>query len=124
MAATDTTSGALTQILQLLAENPEAQEKLREEILQATSGEGIPYDELVELPYLDAICRETLRLYVTKHGIPFLRLNRPPRYPPISEVYRECVVKISRVLSVRAAATYTFPQRQEGHDSSAFQTHS
>ena len=28
----------------------------------SSDGEEIPYDTLVSLPYLDAICRETLRL--------------------------------------------------------------
>lgn len=72
-AATDTTSGALAQILQLLAQHPDIQDKLRTEIIQANRGQDIPYDELIELPYLDAVCRETLRLY-----------------PPVSEVYRDC----------------------------------
>ncbi|KAJ3489260.1 hypothetical protein NLI96_g2239 [Meripilus lineatus] len=73
-AATDTTSGALSQILQLLAEHPDAQERLRKEILdaRAPSGEDIPYDQLIELPYMDAICRETLRLF-----------------PPVTDVYRD-----------------------------------
>ena len=60
--ATETTSGALAQILQLLAQHPDVQEKLRTEILQANGEQDIPYDQLVNLPYLDAICRETLRL--------------------------------------------------------------
>ncbi|KAF7365772.1 putative cytochrome P450 4d20 [Mycena venus] len=50
-AATETTSTALAQIVYLLAQNPEA------------AGEDIPYDTLMQLPYLDAVCRETLRLY-------------------------------------------------------------
>ncbi|KAL0958366.1 hypothetical protein HGRIS_000507 [Hohenbuehelia grisea] len=68
-AAMDTTSGALARTLQLLAEHPTVQDTLRDEILEAkkASDGDIPYDELVSLPYLDAVCRETLR-----------------RYPPIS----------------------------------------
>ena len=64
MAGTDTTSNSLTQIMELLAEKPDVQNKLRAEILQAQEdhGEDIPYDTLVALPYMDAICRETLRL--------------------------------------------------------------
>lgn len=59
----DTTSGALARILQLLAEHPDAQAKLRAEVSAARAGKDhISYDELVDLPYLDAICRETLRL--------------------------------------------------------------
>lgn len=58
----DTTSNALSHIIYLLAEHPSVQEKLREEVTSAFDTDDIPYDELVDLPYLDAICRETLRL--------------------------------------------------------------
>ncbi|KAJ3480631.1 hypothetical protein NLI96_g8210 [Meripilus lineatus] len=72
-AATETTSGALAQVLQLLAQHADVQEKLRAEILHVGGDQDIPYDELMSLPYLDAICRETLRLY-----------------PPVSHIYRDC----------------------------------
>ncbi len=64
-AAMDTTSNMLSQILHLLAQQPDVQERLRQEILRASS-DGCPlsYDELHTLPFLDAVCRETLRLYV------------------------------------------------------------
>ena len=64
LAATDTTSTALTQIVQLLSESQDIQDKVRAEIVQAQEehGEDIPYDTLVNLPYLDALCREALRL--------------------------------------------------------------
>ena len=65
-AATDTTSNALSRILQLIAEHPDVQDKLRAELIEASpDGEDIPYDDLVALPYMDAVCRETLRLSVT-----------------------------------------------------------
>ena len=58
----DTTSNALSIILQLLAEHTDVQDKLRKEILDASYGEDLDYDALVSLPYLDAVCRETLRM--------------------------------------------------------------
>lgn len=63
-AAMDTTSTALARLLHLLSINPEVQENLRKEIREAREAEGsdLPYDRIVSLPYLDAICRETLRL--------------------------------------------------------------
>ena len=64
VAAMDTTSSALVATLELLAKNPDVQERLRNEILNASKGEDLDYDALVSLPYLDAVCRETLRLYV------------------------------------------------------------
>lgn len=62
-AAFDTTSSALARILYLLAEHPEVQEKLRKEITEARREKGnLDYDDLVGLPYLEAVCRETLRV--------------------------------------------------------------
>ena len=70
LAGMDTTSNALSRTLQILAQNPEAQAKLRAEILEARNGEPtIDYENLVKLPYLDAVCRETLRLYSPVHTL-------------------------------------------------------
>ena len=65
-AAMETTSGALARILNKLAEHQDVQDKLRQEIIAARGErEEIPYDELVSLAYLEAVCRETLRLWVS-----------------------------------------------------------
>lgn len=61
----DTTANVLSRTLQLLATHPEVQEKLRQEIfdaLEKNGGQDFSYDELISLPLLDAVCRETLRL--------------------------------------------------------------
>lgn len=65
----DTTSNTLARILYMLSMHTDCQEKLREELIGArNAGVGklrdLGYDELVQLPYLDAVCRETLRVYV------------------------------------------------------------
>jgi len=84
-AATDTTSGALSRIFHLLALHKDVQEKVRKEILDAkkeNGGNDLSYDALVSLPYLDAICRETLRLY--------------PPVPVLSrDVYRDIVLPLA-----------------------------
>ena len=64
LAGTDTTSSALARVLHLLAQHQDVQERLRQEITEARSGQDLSYDDLVNLPYLDAVCRETFRLYV------------------------------------------------------------
>ncbi|KAG6896229.1 hypothetical protein C0992_009624 [Termitomyces sp. T32_za158] len=63
-AATDTTSNALSRTLHLLALHPETQERLRSEVIEARKfhNGNVPYDDLVSLPFMDAVCRETLRL--------------------------------------------------------------
>ena len=62
-AATDTTSGALARILFVLSMHQDVQNKLRQEIREARKSGDLSYDELFALPYLDAVCRETLRVY-------------------------------------------------------------
>ncbi|KAJ6495099.1 cytochrome P450 [Mycena sanguinolenta] len=65
-AAMDTTSSALCRIFHVLASHPEVQDKLRAEIVEASVGEEndhLTHDKVVELPYLDCVVRETLRLY-------------------------------------------------------------
>ncbi|KAK7038700.1 hypothetical protein VNI00_010584 [Paramarasmius palmivorus] len=57
---------ALARILLLLAEYPSVQARLREELNDArreNQGLDLGYDQLISLPYLDSVCRETLRLY-------------------------------------------------------------
>ena len=63
VAATDTTSSALNRILHLLALHPDVQDKLRKELEEAfEDNEELTHDRLVSLPFLEAVCRETLRL--------------------------------------------------------------
>jgi len=63
-AAQDTTTSMITRILHQLALNPDVQTRLRKEVTAARSKHGdLDYDALVALPYLDAVCRETLRVH-------------------------------------------------------------
>ncbi|KAJ7503140.1 cytochrome P450 [Mycena galericulata] len=66
-AANDTTPNALSRIFWQLARNPKIQDKLREEILSAKldlNADPVQlYEDLMALPYLDAVLRETLRLH-------------------------------------------------------------
>lgn len=55
----ETTSLVLSHTLLCLARNPEAMEKLREEIGESK----LSFEELSELPYLDACLNETMRLF-------------------------------------------------------------
>ncbi|KAI5121966.1 hypothetical protein M0805_002036 [Coniferiporia weirii] len=63
-AGHDTTTSAVTRILHQLAMNPDVQSKLRTEVRAARAEHGdLAYDVLMGLPYLDAVCRETLRVF-------------------------------------------------------------
>ena len=66
VAGTDTTSNAIVRILHLLCLHPDVQEKMRSEIVEAQAangGQDLDYDDLVKLPHMDAVYRETLRFY-------------------------------------------------------------
>ncbi|KAI0350849.1 cytochrome P450 [Trametes cingulata] len=82
-AATDTTSHVMAQVLQSLAENPEIQAKVRHEILEAGGEHYLPYEQLHALPLLDAICRETLRLY-------------PPTPLSLREAFKDTTLPLSK----------------------------
>jgi cytochrome P450 len=75
-AGFETTNSAICRILWILAEKPDIQARLRSEIRKAKEEYAIaqglsgpwedvevPYDTLMGLPYMDAIVRETLRVY-------------------------------------------------------------
>ncbi|KAG6907127.1 hypothetical protein DXG01_010431 [Tephrocybe rancida] len=67
-----------------------AQDRLRAEIVEARKAHGgdIPYDDLVALPLMDAICRETLRLYVLVHVIKPLANALSSSHAPVPKVLR------------------------------------
>ena len=66
-AGTDTTSSGLARTFDLLSQHPDVQDKLREEV---KGWENWSYDEIIAHPYLDAVCRETLRLYAPAQIVP------------------------------------------------------
>ena len=68
LAGMDTTANSLARVLEILADQPDRQAKLRAEVIDALEADGedgfVDFDKLMALPYLEAVCRETLRLYV------------------------------------------------------------
>lgn len=63
VAGHETTSSTLAYTLWSLARNPDMQQKLRDEVSIASD---ITYDDFADpehLPYLDAVCKEALRLF-------------------------------------------------------------
>ncbi|KAI9461967.1 cytochrome P450, partial [Lactarius psammicola] len=70
LAATETTSATLSRVLHILAVRPDVQDKLRKELKDARhENEELTHDHLVSLPFLEAVCRETLRLYPPVVGV-------------------------------------------------------
>ncbi|KAF5351555.1 hypothetical protein D9758_007246 [Tetrapyrgos nigripes] len=82
----ETTSNAMTRMIYLLSLHPEVQDKLRKEVTEARALGDPDYDSLEALPYLDAVCRETLRLFPP---IPLLfRVARRDTILPLSKPIR------------------------------------
>ncbi|KAG1255069.1 hypothetical protein G6F68_010557 [Rhizopus microsporus] len=76
-AGHETTSHTLCWCLWLLAQHQDIQDKLRSEILGLFKDNKISdYDAVNALPYLDHVCRETLRLIPTVPRT--MRVNRVP----------------------------------------------
>jgi cytochrome P450 len=83
IAGTDSTSSALSRIIHQLALHPDAQDKLRKELTEAHDDyEELTHDQLFSLPFLEAVCRETLRLYPPAPGV--MRTTRKDVVLPLS----------------------------------------
>ncbi|KAI9439892.1 cytochrome P450 [Lactarius indigo] len=104
IAATNTTTSALSRILHLLALHPDVQDRLREELKEAredNDSEELTHDQLVSLPFLEAVCRETLRLYAPVPGVTrtyalhHSRLMALPSYSPIGSTQSDVVLPLS-----------------------------
>jgi cytochrome P450 len=66
LAGLSTTATTMSRILHLLATHPDVQERLRSEINDANQeGVDLSYEEIMALPILDAIYKETVRVSVT-----------------------------------------------------------
>ncbi|XP_050680809.1 cytochrome P450 9e2-like isoform X2 [Leptidea sinapis] len=63
IAGYETSSTLLSFAIHTLAVQPEIQEKLREHIVDVTTGKEMSYELLSQLDYLEAFLLETLRLY-------------------------------------------------------------
>ncbi|KXN84324.1 putative cytochrome P450 4d20 [Leucoagaricus sp. SymC.cos] len=87
-AGMDSTSSALARIIELIATHQDVQEKLREEIREAQKDGQLTYDQLVSLPFLDAVCRETLRVYPPANVAP-LRTARKDIVLPLSKPIKD-----------------------------------
>ncbi|KAI0764614.1 cytochrome P450 [Trametes elegans] len=62
LAAMDSTANMLARTLHALAQHQDVQEKLRSELREVRASGPVDYDDLLALPYLDAVCKESLRL--------------------------------------------------------------
>jgi cytochrome P450 len=89
LAAIETTSSTLSRIIHQLTLYPDVQDKLRKELSDACHDNAeLTHDHLVSLPFLEAVCRETLRLYPPSTVVTRTALNDTvlPLSAPILDV--------------------------------------
>ncbi|CAG8813020.1 43974_t:CDS:2, partial [Gigaspora margarita] len=74
IAGHETTSTALSWVLYFLAKNPDAQDRLRKEVLDVLADrDHMPtFDEIEHLKYLECVFKETLRIVPPGMGTPML----------------------------------------------------
>ncbi len=71
LAGHETTSNALSWTFHQILKNPEVHQKMKEEILRVVKGDIPSYEELNQLPYTQAVFKESMRL-----SPPFWRISR------------------------------------------------
>ncbi|KAJ9115436.1 hypothetical protein QFC22_005193 [Naganishia vaughanmartiniae] len=112
IAGTDTTSVTLTYLVWAVASHPNVKSKLLEEIRQKIHSDTFGTADTEELPYLQAVIQETLRLYgAAPGGLPRLA---PAGGRVLSEVFvPEGTVVTTHAYSLhRDANIYADPHRQ------------
>jgi cytochrome P450 len=68
LAGHETTANALTWTFYLLAQHPEAEAKLREEMARVVGGRRPTVADLPQMPYLEMVVKESMRLYPPAGG--------------------------------------------------------
>ncbi|KAG2144211.1 cytochrome P450 [Suillus clintonianus] len=104
LAGYETTSISLTWALIHLSQHPDIQTRLREELL--AFGADPTYDQLkANLPYLDAVVHEILRLHP---AVPeFIRLAAADDVIPLSEPVRTASGKMTDSISIAKGTIFT-----------------
>lgn len=79
-------------MFQVLADHPDVQKQLRAEVVAVHAQGDLSYAELMALPLLDAVCRETLRMYVviSSELCDCFAYHSTARYPPVAFTLRTC----------------------------------
>ncbi len=111
----DTTSSALSRTFHLLAIHQDMQDRLRAEIKEAKEQQGgnLSFDQLVGLPYLDALCRESLRLQVFFSWLIITLIIILCRHSPVPLVRRMYVPTLCILITRGLLAHHHFSARQD-----------
>ena len=108
-AGHETTAVALKWLMHLLTSHPEVAERLTAEIAQTIGQRPITFADLAALPYLDAVIKETLRLYPPAFG--FGREVQEPFAIGTAQFPRQAVLLFSSYTTHRDPTLYDQPDR-------------
>jgi cytochrome P450 len=106
VAGHETTSTATTWALFALTQCPEAQVKLRNELL-AVETDNPTMDELNALPYLDAVVRETLRIHPPVAST--IRVATQDDVLPLNEPVKDRNGNILESIMIKKGQTFLIP---------------
>ncbi|WVQ69800.1 uncharacterized protein L199_008020 [Kwoniella botswanensis] len=104
-AGSDTTAGTIAMGLYQLAKHPYVQETLRTEI--SCYGDNLPYEQIDELPYLDAVVKEVLRINPSLPGT--VRQAQQDDVIPLSQPIKLTNGKIVSELKIRKGQLLHIP---------------
>ncbi|PAV58773.1 hypothetical protein WR25_10836 [Diploscapter pachys] len=91
-AGFDTTANTMSYVTYVLAKNPDKMKKLQEEIDQECIDSTIQFDTLGKLKYLDAVLKETLRIYPLAAGVNVRRCMKSTTIGDLRIEEGECVM--------------------------------
>ncbi|PCH43025.1 cytochrome P450 [Wolfiporia cocos MD-104 SS10] len=106
VAGHETTSNAMSWCLFALANAPEIQEKLREELWNVPT-ENPTMDELNALPYLDAVVRETMRVHGPVPGT--IRISVQDDVIPLNTPYTDVHGQVHDNIRLKKDTTVFIP---------------
>ncbi|QRW17420.1 cytochrome P450 family protein [Rhizoctonia solani] len=121
-------NGAAARIIHLLAIHQDIQATLRNEISEAFEAHGsdLDYDQLNSLTYLDAICRETLRLFppvVALEKVAQKDCTLPLQYPIKSKDGKTMITEVTVQKGTNVYLSLVAPNRNKavwGEDADEF----
>jgi cytochrome P450 len=109
VAGHETTAAALTWSWYLLTEHPAIAQQLMAEIDGVLAGEPITFDKIANLPLLDAVIKETLRLYPPAFG--FGRSVQEPFTVAGTTFPRRAILLFSTFATHRSSRYYAEPEQ-------------
>ncbi len=111
VAGHETTAAALTWTWYLLAEHPEIAKRLYSEIDETLAGAPITFDKISELPLLDGVIKEALRLYPPAFGVGRTPIGTPTEAITVQghTFPKKAIILISTFVTQRRADLFPEP---------------